>query len=348
MLGVLLVAAASIATEPPPVYLSKWGVEGGGAGQFDAPLGVAIDAAGNVYVAEEKNDRIQKFDHDGAFQLMWGWGVDDGSNEFQICTARCRKGIPGPGTGQFQDPADVAVDSSGNVYVADRNNSRIQKFNSSGGYLLQWGSYGTVDGRFRDPRGLAVDYSGHVYVVEFLGDRVQKFDSNGAYVTKWGWNGSGDGEFSGPNGVAVDDAGVVYVTEYVNSRVQRFEGDGSFLGKWGAHGSGDGEFIGPEDVAVDASGHVYVVDGTNRRVQMFDRKGEFLAKWGSYCDVNMSGVDGCDGLFWGPAGIALDAAGLVYVTEESNDRVQKFGGPWLDSFIALGDSLKRSPCSTTS
>ena len=337
LLGLSVLAAVSTPLETPPAYLSKWGVEGVGAAQFDGPLGVAVDAAGNVYVSEEKNERVQKFDRNGAFLLMWGWGVDDGSNEFQICTGRCGKGIQGSGSGQFYDPSGVAVDASGNVYVADRNNARIQKFTSSGNILLQWGSYGYGNGEFRDPRGVAVDHSGYVYVTEYLSDRVQKFDSNGAYVTKWGSTGAGAGQFSAPNGVAVGDTGIVYVTEYNNCRVQRFESNGSYLGEWGVYGSGDGEFIGPNGVAVDASGHVYVVDQVNNRVQIFDGSGKFLAKWGARCDVFPSGVDGCDGLFNGPKTIAIDDLGMIFLVEEHNDRVQKFGGPWLDFYVGEPD-----------
>ena len=109
--GILCLSAAvptPAASEPPPVFLLAWGTPGSSDGQFLGPSGVATDAAGNVYVADQKNYRIQKFTNDGTYLTQWG-------------------GF-GYGDGQFYDPADVATAAAGNVYVADTENSRIQKF----------------------------------------------------------------------------------------------------------------------------------------------------------------------------------------------------------------------------
>jgi len=93
----------------------------------------------------------------------------------------------------FNDPSDVAVDASGNVYIGDRNRECIQKFTRDGIFITKWGSSGSGDGEFNGPRGVAVDAWGNVYVADTLNNRIQKFTSDGAVITKWGRYGSGDG-----------------------------------------------------------------------------------------------------------------------------------------------------------
>ena len=181
-------------------------------------------------------------------------------------------GSYGSGDGQFgssftpYSPYGVAVDNSGNVYVVDSDNCRVQKFDSSGNFLLKWGSNGTGNGQFYFPSGVAVDSSGNVYVTD---TGVQKFNSNGVFITKWGSTGSGDGQFMGSWGIAVDSSGNVYVTDDGNNRVQKFDSAGNYLTQWGSGGSGDGQFSIPYGVAIDSSGNVYVSDSGNFRVQKF-------------------------------------------------------------------------------
>jgi DNA-binding beta-propeller fold protein YncE len=117
----------------------------------------------------------------------------------------------------------MAVDGAGNVYVADRNNHRIQKFNSAGTFLVEWGGIGFGDGQFIFPEGVAVDSAGNVYVTSQFTNVVQKFTSSGSFLAKWGSSGSGDGQFSSPSDVAVDAAGNVYVTDRDNHRIQKFD-----------------------------------------------------------------------------------------------------------------------------
>lgn len=96
-------------------------------------------------------------------------------------------GSAGSGDGEFAGAFDVAVDTSGNVYVADYSNHRIQKFDSAGAYLIQWGSNGTAESQLDNPYGLTVDRSGNVYVADSDNDRIQVFDSSGAFLRMWGW-----------------------------------------------------------------------------------------------------------------------------------------------------------------
>jgi hypothetical protein len=143
-------------------------------------------------------------------------------------------GTWGAGDGQFQLPTDIAVDSTGRIFVADSANHRIQKFllaNVCPGSSTQivpgvclvkkWGEYGTGNGQFNWPRGIAVDHSGRVYVADLNNHRIQMFKGIGTFIRAWGTQGSGDGQFKSPTDVAVDSLGYVYVADH-NNRTQVF------------------------------------------------------------------------------------------------------------------------------
>jgi hypothetical protein len=130
-------------------------------------------------------------------------------------------GSYGTGTGQFEDPVGVAVDTSKNVDVADNGNARIQAFSSSGTFITTWGSYGTGNGQFHEPLGIAVDASGNIYVADTENNRIQFFLRFVAFDTKWGSLGTGNGQFNQPGGVAVDASGNVYVADAGNNLVFR-------------------------------------------------------------------------------------------------------------------------------
>ncbi|MBF0538923.1 MAG: hypothetical protein HQL03_11815 [Nitrospirae bacterium] len=216
----------------------------------------------------------------------------------------------------FSSPQGVAVDGSGNVYVVDTGNARIQKFTSDGKFIITWGSNGGGDGQFQHPEGIAVDISGNVYVADRSNNRIQRFTSDGKFIAKWGSEGSGDGQFDWPEGIAIDGSGNVYVADAGNDRIQKFTSDGKFIAKWGSNGSDDGQFSEPWGITVGGSSNVYVADLGNNRIQQFTSDGKFIAKWGS------KGSD--DGQFSYPTGIAIDGSGNVYVADSGNNRIQKF------------------------
>lgn len=225
-------------------------------------------------------------------------------------------GSKGISDGQFQSPGGVAVDASGNVYVADTGNNRIQKFSSAGTWLVSWGGRGTGPGLFSAPDGVAVDGAGNVYVADTSNNRIQKFTSDGQFITGWGTRGAGTGQFSSPRGVAVDGAGNVYIADTGNSRIQKFSANGDFLATWGTRGSGDGQLSSPEAIAVDSGGNIYIADTGNSRVEKLDSGGAFVTTWGSPGTPPEQ--------FSSPRGIAVDGAGNVYVADSLNNRTQKF------------------------
>jgi DNA-binding beta-propeller fold protein YncE len=231
-------------------YLTQWGTNGSGTGQFDLPSDIAVDSSNNVYVADLDNNRVEKFNSSGAYLTQWG--------------------SLGTGPGQFHWPNYIAVDSSNNVYVTDFYNNRVEKFDSSGNYLTQWGTNGSGNGQFGYPFGVAVDSSNNVYVADADNDRVEKFTSNGTYLAQWGSYGSGNGQFESPEAIAVGSSNNVFVSDLGNSRIEKFSSSGTYLAQWGSSGSGNGQFESPEAIAVDRTGNfIYVADLGNHRIQVF-------------------------------------------------------------------------------
>ncbi len=224
-------------------------------------------------------------------------------------------GSYGSGNGQFEGPRSIAFDSNGNIYVADRLNHRIQKFDSSGNFVTKWGSFGSGTTQFKYPRGIAVDSLNNVYVADSDNHKIKKFDSSGNYITSWGNYGSGNGKISYPQDLVIDSLNNVYVSDYDNSRITKFSSTGSYITKWGSYGSGDGQFKPAYDLAIDSNNDIYVADRNNNRIQKFDSSGNFLMKFGNY------GTE--DGELLLPSGILVDIDGNIYVADE-NSRIQKF------------------------
>jgi len=324
VLGILLPPAAPVQAQR---LLATWGGYGSGSGKFIYPWGMAFDASGNVYVADQGNNRIQKFSSSGAFLSQLG--------------------SRGNGNGQFNFPSGVAVDASGNIYVVDQENHRIQKLDSSGVFVAKWGTPGFGDGQFYFPCGLALDDSANVYVADQGNYRIQKFTSTGAYVTQWS---SG---FAAPVGVAVNAGGTVYVVDYGNSIIDLSTRDGTYLDTWA--GDPSSPWSSPRGVAVDGRGNLYVADTDNDRIQVFAGDGTFLTEWGS--------TGSAEGQFRFPAGVAVSADGNVYVSDGNNHRVQVFmvlqritaitdvgndqGGQVRIRFIAHGWDFSGSPAPIT-
>jgi aldose sugar dehydrogenase len=248
--------------------------------------------------------------------------------------------------GKRLKPEGIAVDpSSGNVYIAETANDRIQVFSPSNGtFITKWGEFGSGNGSFKSPTGIAVDpSSGNVYVADTANDRIQVFSpSNGTFITKWGEFGPGNGSFKSPTGIAVDpSSGNVYVADTAHHRIQVFSSNGTFITKWGKFGRYDnGTLNSPEGIAVDpSSGNVYVADTAHHRIQVFSSNGTFITKWGKFGLGNNS--------FSSPTGIAVDpSSGNVYVADTANDRIQVFSsnGTFITKWTRYGEgSMLKSP-----
>ncbi len=279
-----------------------WGSQGKGGGQFQDPRGIAVDEAGNVYVADSGNNRIQVFDSSGKFLIQWG--------------------SEGDGPGQFKEPWGIALDAEGNVYVADTWNHRIQKFDAEVTFLRQWGSYGATggaavgeEGFFWGPRDIAVDAAGDVYVTDTGNKRVQVFSPDGEFLDQWGGFGVEDGQMDEPVGLATDEEGNIYVADAWNQRVQKFDQDLEFVTQWPITGW-YGQSVVNKPYLAAGGGRVYITDPEGYRVLVYDQDGEFVATFGEY------GFD--RKTFSLPTGIAVDGEGDVYVIDSSNHRVMKF------------------------
>ena len=186
-------------------------------------------------------------------------------------------GGKGIAKGQFDSPAGIAVDQTGNVLVADTNNSRIEKFSPTGRFLSVLGTKGNGQGQFRAPNGIAVDSTDNIYVADAVNHRVQKLAPDGTFIAEL--KGPEPG-FYGPRRIAIGPDNSIYVVDQGHNRIAKLSAEGQVLTVWGSAGKGDGQFNDPTSVAVDPSTNkVYVADPMNKRIQVFDENGKFLTKW---------------------------------------------------------------------
>lgn len=295
-----------------PLGLSGNSDGAGAAAQFNAPCGLAADAAGNVYVADTANDTIRKITPAGVVATLAGVAGVAGSADGAGAAAR------------FSKPTAVALDGAGNVYVADNGNSTIRKI--------------TPDGVVSTLAGTA------------------------------GASGGGDGtgaaaRFNGPNGVAVDAAGTVYVSDSGNNTIRKITPAGVVTTLAGnpdqnlvclttpepsCHADGAGVaalFYAPAGLVVDSAGYVYVADSGNTSIRKITPAGVVTTLAGGWAPVPCIPNQCSDGpagvaQFSDPTGIALDAAGNLYVTDSGTDTVRKITPAGVVSTIA-GQAGKR-------
>ena len=322
----------------------------GSAARFYNPNGVAVDGSGNVYVADRLNHTIRKVTPAGVVSTLAGLAGNPGSSDGTGSAAR------------FYAPAGLAVDSSGNVYVADTYNSTIRMVTPSGvvsTLVGLAGSRGSSDGtgnaaRFYYPFGVAMDSSGKLYVADTDNNTIRMVAPGGVVSTLAGLagsSGSSDGtgsaaRFNGPFGVTVDASGNVYVADTHNNTLRKVTPGGvvtTLAGQVGSSGSSDGtgtaaRFNLPCGVAVDSSGYVYVVDTYNNTLRVVSPGGVVATIAGRAGYEGFSDGAGSVARFNAPQGVAVYGLGKSYIADTNNGKIRKEVPAVMLSTISAGFS----------
>ena len=280
------------------------------------------------------------------------------------CTINITAIVSSSADGQFNSPAGIALDPSGNIYVADKINSRIQVFNNAGTYLRKFGSYGTADGQFgANFEGyIDVDSSGNIYVSDTGNSSIKVFNNVGIFLRKFGSVGYADGQFQHVTGIAIDPSGNIYVVDCYNYRIQVFDNNGNFLRKFGGKPistinsaptvGGTGYTVGDVLTVTGGVGGAATVTVTtvsggvvtglslttngNGSVYTTGTGKVTTGGTGTGCTINITAIVGNynDGMMYSPYDLTLDPSGNIYVVDTSNNRVQVFNnaGTYLRKF----------------
>ncbi|MCI0539286.1 MAG: hypothetical protein L0Z50_29110, partial [Verrucomicrobiales bacterium] len=306
----------------------------GRAARFNLPGGVAVDSTGNIYVADTANHAIRKVTPAGTVRTLAG------KAGFLIRVD----------TTGFNRPEGVAVDSTGDIYVADTLNHTIRKLTPTGSVTMVAGlaeSIGSADGagdgaRFNHPHGLAVDGAGNLYVADTVNHLVRKVTPAGVVTTLAGMagsTGSADGtgnaaQFNQPSGVAVDSMGNLYVADTFNHTIRKVTPEGvvtTLAGLSDSIDSADGNgsavrFHYPSSVTVDKVGNLYVADTGNQTIRKVILAGDvtFVTTFAGLAgSVGITDGTGGSARFWNPYGVTVDSGGNVYVADLGSNTLRK-------------------------
>jgi len=317
---------SSLAGNTFPGYFEGTGIQA----LFNSPVGIAADAAGNIYVADKNNHRIRKLTPGGTSSTFAGNGTAGFADGAALAA-------------QFSSPMGVALDAAGNLYVAEQGNHRIRKITPAGmvSTVAGNGSQGFTEGpalsaQFNSPTGLAINAAGTIYVADAGNHRIRKISTAGLVTTLAGNGiaGFGDGpptfaQFNNPTGVVVDAAGIIYVADNYNERIRRVTASGVVTTLAGSGTAGyldadstSAQFDYPFGIAMDAGGNIYVSDTYNNRI----RKINTAKKVSTVAGASTSGFyDGPSSIaqFNAPLAVAIDPAGNLYVTDVNNGRIRK-------------------------
>ncbi len=291
--------------------------------KFNVPYGVSTDAAGNVYVLDQANNRVVKFP---ASSTSASYGV----------VAAGGNGS-GSGLNQLNQAYGLTLDANGNIYIADSYNHRVIKFpagsssTTSGTVVAGGNGAGSGATQLNTPTDVAFDASGNMYVADFANHRIQKFPAGSTSATSGttvaGGNGQGSTatQLNDPIGVYIDGSNNLYVADQHNHRIQKFPAGstGATAGTTvaGGNGSGSGatQLYFPNDMILDASGAMYVCDYQNSRIQKFPAGSTSASSATTVAGGTGSGAT----QFQRCSRFHIDAYGNMYVSDEGNNRVQK-------------------------
>jgi len=237
-------------------------------------------------------------------------------------------GTAGSGNSMLNKPNDVAVNTSGQTFVSDGLNNRIEIFNADGTYGGQFGTAGTGNTQFNQPYGIAFDASGYIYIADMGNNRIQVYDNSFNYIKTIGT--SGLGQLSSPKGIYIDASNNLYVADYGNNRVAIFDNTGNYKSQIKNAGAGAGQFLSPAGVTLDAAGAVYITDSENGQVVKFSTAGAYISKI----------VGSGSGALSSPTGITIDGTGKIYVVDNANQFVEVFsaGGSPLGIIAGSGSA----------
>ncbi len=296
-----------------------------GEARFDEPSCIATDKFGNIIVADTDNHKIKKITPDGVVSTLAGTkkGLLDGNTSIA----------------QFDSPIGVAVDSLGNVYVADHGNHRIRKITPFGVVITLAGSTaGYTDGRgleaqFNFPWGIALDGEGNLYVSDLRNNRIRQVNPEGVVTTIAGGelgfeNGPGESaRFNFPMGLVVDENNSIYVTDFRNNKIRKISGLGNvstFAGSTVGHADGagiDARFSGPSDITLGPQGNFYVTDSGNHKVRKISQDGLVTTLVGA--EQGYEDGIGTGALFNSPTGIEFLDQEILIIADANNNRIRK-------------------------
>ncbi len=285
-------------------YYNAYGSGGAAAGQFNSPEGVTLDTTNHVlYVTEAGNSRIQKI------QITYGT-----YNRPTLAYAS-QFGSLGSTNGLFNQPWGIAYDGSGNLYITDRYNSRVQKMSVGGSFDSKFGFFAKF---LNQPYALTKDSAGNTLVIDSGDNLIEKYDSSNVIIMKFGSYGTGDGQWNNPRGIDIDASGNIYVADTLNNRIEKFSATGTYQSKWSTAGQ-------PWGIVHDTLGNFYVVNSNMHTVQKFTSTGSLVTTFGTSGTLGTSGTIGSGASqFYGPRGMTIDSSNNIYIADTGNNRISKF------------------------